>query len=79
MTSRRGSPRREPIAVAATASVGATIAPITKQTGHDSPSMNVWATAATVSIVARTMPTASIEIARAFVRRSRREVKNAPE
>ena len=59
--------------------MGATIAPITKQTGHESPSMNVWQTAATVSIVASTSPTASSVIARALVRRSRSEVKNAPE
>ena len=39
------------MAVAATASVGATIAPITKQTGHESPPMDAWQTAATVSIV----------------------------
>ena len=65
--------------MAATASVGATIAPITKQTGQDSPSMNAWQTAATVSIVTSTSATASSERARALLRRSRSEVKNAPE
>ena len=65
--------------MAATASVGATIAPITKQTGHERPPIAAWQTAATVSIVASTRPTASSEIARALVRRSRSEVKNAPE
>ena len=67
------------MAVAATASVGATMAPITKQTGHDSPPMVAWQTAATVSMVTSTRPTASREIARRLARRSRSEVKKAAE
>ena len=41
--------------------------------------MAAWQTVATVSIVASTSPTESSEIARAFVFRSRSDVKNAPE
>jgi hypothetical protein len=75
--SRRGRPRRLAIAVAATASVGATTAPSTKATGHEVPGITAWATAATASIVARTSPIARSASGLAFRRRSRSDVKNA--
>ena len=75
----RGTEMREAIAVAATASVGATIAPTTNDTGHERPEMNVWQTAATVTVVTSTSPTASNESGLMLVRRSRSDVKNADE
>jgi hypothetical protein len=41
--------------------------------------MTVWQTAATVTVVASTRPTASRESGLTFVRKSRSEVKNAAE
>ena len=66
------------IAVAATGSVGPTIAPSTKQTGHERSSMNSCATTATITTVAITSPIESSEIARRLSLRSRRLAKNAP-
>ena len=66
---------RPAIAVAATGSVGETIAPSTKAAGHDMPSITAWATSATASAVASTSPIASRLIGRMFWRRSRRPVK----
>src|SRR5205809_953517 len=60
---RRGTPRRDAMAVAATGSVGETIAPSTNADGHERP-ITTWATTATVTIVATTSPTASRVIGR---------------
>jgi len=76
---RRGRPTRRPIAVAATASVGDTMAPSTKAAPHERPSTAACATAATTSIVASTSPIESREIGRTFARRSRSDAKNAAE
>ena len=70
---------RSAIAVAATASVGATIAPSTNAAGQERSSMNLCATAATDSIVVSTSPSASSESGLMLVRRSRSDVKNADE
>lgn len=72
-------PSRPAIAVAATGSVGDTMAPRRKATGQDIPSMNVWATTATATHVASTSPIASMPIGRMFWRRSRSDAKNAAE
>ena len=66
---------RPAIAVAATGSVGETIAPRTKAAGHDMSSITAWATSATASAVASTSPIASMLIWRTFSRSSRRPVK----
>ena len=79
VTIRRGTPRRRAIVVAASGSVGATIAPSANAIAHGSPSITAWATTATTTIVTATSPIDSIEIARRFARRSRSEEKNAAE
>ena len=56
-----------------------TIAPTTNDTGHERPEMNVWQTAATVTVVTSTSPSAERASGRTFWRRSRSEVKNAAE
>ena len=61
--------------MAATGSVGETMAPSTKAAGHDMPSITAWATIATASAVASTRPIASRLIGRMFWRSSRRPVK----
>jgi hypothetical protein len=76
---RRGTPRRRAIFVAASGSVGETTAPSTNAALHEKPSIAQCATAATATVVATTRPTASNPIGRAFVRRSRSDVKNADE
>ena len=73
---RRGAPTLRMISAGATASVGDTIAPSTKDSAQPSP-ITSCATKATANIVANTTPIESSAIARAFARRSRREVKNA--
>jgi hypothetical protein len=75
----RGAFWRRAIAVAASGSVGATIAPSVKAAAHDSPSISAWATTATAHIVASTRPIASSEIGRTLRRRSLRLAKNAAE
>ena len=77
-TMRRGTPSRPAISVAASASVGETIAPSVNATGQDRPTHSC-ATRATAAIVTPTKPNASKAIARRYVRKSRSEVKNAPE
>ena len=67
---------RPAIAVAATGSVGETIAPSTNAAGHDMPSITAWATTATARAVASTSPIASTPIWPRFSRSSRRPVKN---
>ena len=74
-TSRRGTPRRRAIAVAASGSVGETIAPSAKAAAQGSPSIVACATTATASIVSSTSPIALSVMPRAFRRRSRSEVK----
>jgi hypothetical protein len=66
------------IAVAATGSVGETIAPSAKASGQDRP-ITAWPTTATVQAVISTRPSASSEIGRRFVRSDRRSEKNAAE
>jgi hypothetical protein len=64
--------------VAATGSVGATIAPSAKAAAHGRPPTTSWATTATATIVASTSPMASIEIDRRSAFRLCRSAKNAP-
>ena len=78
-TMRRGAFWRRAIAVAASGSVGETIAPSVNAAAHDRPSMSSCATTATAHIVASTSPIASSEIGRAFARSSLRFAKNAAE
>ena len=73
---RCGAPIRRRISAGATASVGDTIAPSTKDSPHPRP-ITSCATTATAAIVAVTTPIESSAIGRAFWRRSRSEVKNA--
>ena len=75
VTTRRGTPSRWKIAVAATASGGATIAPRANAAGQPMPGMSVWATTATMTIVVRTRPIERRPIARRFALKSRIEVK----
>ena len=77
-TIRRGAPSREVISVAASASVGETIAPRVKATAQGRP-IQACATTATAAMVVATSPKASSVIGRLFWRRSRSEVKKAPE
>lgn len=79
VTIRRGALRRRAIALAASGSVGETIAPRTKATAQGMPSIIVWATTATVTMVASTSPMASVEIVRRSRRRSRSDEKKAAE
>ena len=76
VTIRPGTPSRRAIAVAATGSVGETIAPSTNASAQPKPSAS-WATAPTASVVASTSPTASRETARMLRRSSRSGVKKA--
>ena len=62
------------MAVAATTSGGATIAPRTKATGQEKPAMTVCATTATATVVKNTHPTARSPIGRRLARKSRQEV-----
>jgi hypothetical protein len=76
LTSRRGAPSWRAIAVAATGSVGETIAPSAKATAHGK-SMSTWPTTATTQVVSRTSPIEVSERARASARSARRSAKNA--
>ena len=76
---RRGAPWARAIAVAASGSVGETIAPRVKAAPQLIPSISAWATSATPAAVRITRPTASIEMARRFAFRSRSEEKKAAE
>ena len=78
-TIRRGTASRRATVVAATGSVGATIAPSANAAAHGRSSISACATTATVHIVASTSPIASIEIARISRLRSCRFAKNAAE
>ena len=66
------------IAVAATGSVGETIAPSAKANAQLKP-ITSWAMTPTIAVVASTSPIAVIEIARTSVRSARRSLKNADE
>ena len=79
VTTRRGSPIRPAIAVAATGSVGETIAPSRNAASHEKPGMTSCATTATARHVASTRPIDRSEIDPALARRSRSEAKNAAE
>src|ERR671934_3051731 len=68
---RRGTPSRLAIDVAAIGSVGETTAPSTNAAFHEKSSIVQCATAATVTVVTTTRPTASRLIGLAFCRRSR--------
>jgi hypothetical protein len=78
-TTRRGTPSRPAIAVAATGSVGETIAPRMKAASHEKAGIAVCTHTATAPHVASTRPTESREIGCTFCRRSRSEAKNAAE
>ena len=77
VTTRRGRPIRRPIAVAATASGGATTAPIAKQAAHSISGTSRWTTAPTPTVVKTTSPTDSSRIGRRLARKSTREVWSA--
>ena len=66
------------IAVAATGSVGETIAPSANAIAHGKP-ITSWATTADRAGRVSTSPIAAIEIARASSRSARRSLKNAAE
>src|SRR3989304_3352870 len=71
VTKRRGTPRRWKIAVAATASGGATSAPTTKAKAHPSTGTSACTTTATAAAVKMTRPKASSAIGRRLARDSR--------
>src|ERR671933_94755 len=79
LIARRGTSYRRAIAVAASGSVGATIAPSAKQTAHGSPSISACAVAATAAAVATTSRVELSVIVRRSALSSRRFAKNAPE
>jgi hypothetical protein len=79
MTTRRGTPMRLAIAVAATGSVGETIAPRTNAAAHDMSGTTACTHTATATHVMSTRPTDSSEIGATLRRRSRSEAKNAAE
>jgi len=76
---RRGAFWRRAISLAASGSVGETIAPSANATAHGIAGTSAWMATATTTVVASTSPTASSEIARRSARRSRRFAKNAAE
>ena len=74
VTIRRGSPIRRPIAVAATASGGATTAPIARAIAQETPGSSRCATSPTPNVVNATSPTDSSRIGRLLTRKSTSEV-----
>ena len=74
VTIRRGSPIRRPIAVAATASGGATTAPIASAIAHETPGSSRCATSPTPNVVNATSPTDSSRIGRRLALKSTSEV-----
>ena len=76
VTRRRGAPSRRAIVVAATGSVGETIAPSAKAAAQGR-SIRRLAATATAQVVSATRPIESIEIARASAFSSRRLAKKA--
>lgn len=79
VTRRRGSPMRRPIAVAATASGGATTAPIARAAGQPRSGSSQCTAAPTVKVVATTSPTDSRRIEPRFAAKSTSEVWIAAE
>src|SRR3954452_13582130 len=79
LIARRGTSKRRAIVVAASGSVGATIAPNAKQTAQSSPSTSACAVTATAAAVATTSSVEFSVIVRRSARSSRRFAKNAPE
>ena len=74
VTIRRGSPILRATAVAATASGGATTAPIANDTGHEMPGISACTIAPTPRVVNTTRPTESSRMARRLALKSTREV-----
>ena len=74
VTIRRGSPIRRPIAVAATASGGATTAPIASESPQDRSGTSQCAIAPTPRVVATTRPTESSRMGRRLALKSMSEV-----
>src|SRR3954447_12416817 len=74
VTIRRGSPIRRPIAVAATASGGATTAPIAREAHQSRPGSKACTSTPTPSVVNTTSPTLSRRIARRWALKSTSEV-----
>jgi hypothetical protein len=79
VTIRRGRPIRRPIAVAATASGGATTAPIANEAAHGRSGTSQCAMTATPSVVNTTRPTESSRITRLLALKSTSEVPSAAE
>ena len=77
VTMRRGSPIRRPIAVAATASGGATTAPIANARGQPRSGSSACDDPATPAVVKTTSPTDSSRIGRRLALKSTREVCTA--
>ncbi len=75
-TRRRGAPSWRAIAVAATGSVGETMAPRANATAQGRP-MSSWPTTATAQVVASTNPIEVSDNARALARSVRRSAKKA--
>ncbi len=75
--SRRGTPSRWVIEIAASGSVGDTIAPNANAAAHGTSGTAQWIAAATAHIVSSTRTTALSVIARALWRRSRTDAKYA--
>ncbi len=76
---RRGRPIRRPIAVAATASGGATTAPIAKAAGQVRPGSMAWATSPTPIAVNATSPTDSMRMGTRLWLKSTSELCSAAE
>ncbi len=74
VTTRRGSPIRRPIAVAATASGGATTAPSASATAQEIPGRIACTTAPTPTVVKTTSPIESSRIGRRLALKSTSEV-----
>ena len=74
VTIRRGSPILRPIAVAATASGGATTAPIASAASQEMPGSSAWTRTPTPSVVKTTSPTESSRIARRWALKSTSDV-----
>ncbi len=74
VTTRRGSPIRRPMAVAATASGGETTAPIAKEAPHEMPGRTAWTSAPMPTVVNTTRPTESSRMARRLALKSTSEL-----
>ena len=74
VTMRRGRPIRRPTAVAATASGGATTAPIARAPGQPTPGSSACTSTPTPTVVKTTRPTESSRIERRLALKSTSEV-----